>query len=126
FDPRMNSGWSRALVAAGLLWAGGARAADAQRVYFGTYSGGKSQGIYVSQFDPAEGALGAPELAAEARNASFLAIHPTRPWVYAVGEMDSVQGRPGGVVRAYSADRRTGRLSLLNEQSSEGAGPCHV
>ena len=45
-------------------------------VYFGTYTGAKSKGIYVSRFDPATGRLSAPELAAAARNPSFLALHP--------------------------------------------------
>ena len=34
-------------------------------VYFGTYTGAKSKGIYVSKFDSETGKLSAPELAAE-------------------------------------------------------------
>jgi hypothetical protein len=33
-------------------------------VYFGTYTGAKSQGIYASRFDTASGTLSAPALAA--------------------------------------------------------------
>ena len=60
------------------------------RVYFGTYTGAKSKGIYVSQFDPATGKLTAPELAAETKSPSFLAVHPNRRFLYAVGEMSSI------------------------------------
>ncbi len=43
-------------------------------VYFGTYTGAKSQGIYVSKFDSKTGKLSAPELAAEITNPTFLAV----------------------------------------------------
>jgi 6-phosphogluconolactonase len=46
-------------------------------VYFGTYTGAKSKGIYVSKFDTATGKLTEPELAAETKSPSFLAVHPT-------------------------------------------------
>ncbi|MEI9959821.1 MAG: beta-propeller fold lactonase family protein [Limisphaerales bacterium] len=51
--------------------------------YFGTYTGAKSKGIYVSRFDSAIGKLSAPELAAEIQNPSFLAVHPNGHNLYA-------------------------------------------
>ncbi|MBC8096342.1 MAG: lactonase family protein [Akkermansiaceae bacterium] len=90
-------------------------------VYFGTYTGPKSQGIYVSRFDAADGKLSAPELAAEIQNPSFLALHPDRRHLYAAGEMSS-----GGAVSAFMVDAKTGRLSPLNRQASGGKGPCHL
>lgn len=95
------------------------------RVYFGTYTDKSSKGIYVGAFDPAEGRLSAIELAAEAARPSFLAIHPRRPLLYAVGEVADFQGRKTGVVRAFAIEA-SGKLRLLNEQPSGGAGPCHV
>jgi len=50
-------------------------------VYFGTYTGAKSKGIYVARFDSASGRLGAPELAAESVSPSFLAIHPNQQFL---------------------------------------------
>jgi 6-phosphogluconolactonase len=95
-------------------------------VYFGTYTGAKSKGIYVSRFDPATGRLSAPELAAETRNPSFLAVHPGGHFLYAVGEVNSAGGKPGGIVSAFSLDRQTGKLTPLNQQASGGGGPCHL
>lgn len=95
------------------------------RVYFGTYTDKSSKGIYVGTFDPAEGRLSAIELAAEAARPSFLAIHPRRPLLYGVGELADFQGRKTGVVRAFAIEA-SGKLRLLNEQPSGGAGPCHV
>ncbi len=95
-------------------------------VYIGTYTGARSQGIYLARFDPASGRLSAPKLAAKASNPSFLAIHPNRRFLYAVSETGNFGGKPGGAVGAYSIEAETGRLTLLNQQSSGGAGPCHL
>ncbi|HWH68576.1 MAG TPA: beta-propeller fold lactonase family protein, partial [Candidatus Sulfotelmatobacter sp.] len=95
-------------------------------VYFGTYTGAKSKGIYVARFDPATGKLSAPELAAEIKNPSFLALHPNHRFLYAVGELGSFGGRPTGAVSAFSLEPKTGKLRLLNQQSSGGSGPCHL
>jgi len=95
-------------------------------VYFGTYTGAKSQGIYVSRFDSAMGKLSAPELAAEAKNPSFLAVHPTEKYLYSVGEVNESQGKRGGAVNAFAIESKTGKLTPLNQQTSGGTGPCHV
>ncbi len=93
-------------------------------VYFGTYtsrSENSSKGIYRSLLDLETGKLSKPVLAAEARNPSFLEIHPNGKFLYAVSESGGA-----GSVSAYAIDRDTGGLKLLNQQSSGGAGPCHV
>jgi 6-phosphogluconolactonase len=68
-------------------------AAAAVLVYFGTYTGPKSKGIYVAPFDTATGTLGALRVAGETENPSFLALHPTRPLLYAVNEVDNYEGQ---------------------------------
>jgi 6-phosphogluconolactonase len=96
------------------------------RVYFGTYTGAKSKGIYVSRFDTATGALTAPELAVATASPSFLALHPSGRFLYAAGETSILEGKRVGAVAAFSVNAQTGRLTLLNRQSSGGEGPCHV
>ena len=95
-------------------------------VYIGTYTGAKSKGIYVSRLDSASGTLSAPVLAAESANPSFLAVHPTRDLLYAVNEVGTFEGKPGGSVSAFTINRETGTLSALNRQSSMGGGPAHL
>src|SRR5947199_9976900 len=56
------------------------------RVYIGTYTGGPSRGIYLLELDLASGALTSRGLAGESVNPSFLAVHPSRRFLYAVGE----------------------------------------
>jgi len=90
-------------------------------VYFGTYTGGdSSKGIYRSSLDLDTGKLSEPVLAAEAKNPSFLEIHPNGKFLYAVSESGGA-----GSVSAYAiADN--GNLTFLNQQPSSGSGPCHV
>src|SRR5205807_9059311 len=107
-----------------------ARAADAPAgklwVYVGTYTGKDSKGIYRCEFDPATGKLSEPALVAETVNPTFLAIHPSGKYLYAVGEIDNFNGKKAGAVNAYAIDENTGNLKLLNQQSSGGQGPCYV
>ncbi len=103
-----------------------ARSGEKLRVYLGTYTGGDSKGIYVCELDLGSGQLSQPRLAAEAVNPSFLAIHPSRKFLYAVGEISELAGKPGGGVLALAVDAQSGQLTALNQQPSGGAGPCHL
>lgn len=93
-------------------------------VYVGTYTGGKSssKGIYVYGFDTTSGKLTPMGVAAETSRPSFLAIHPSKKYLYAVAELD---GKQGGVA-SFALDSTTGKLTLINKQPSQGSGPCHV
>ena len=95
-------------------------------VYFGTYTGPKSRGIYVASFDPATGRIGPLRVAAETKNPSFLALHPTRPFLYAVNETGDYEGQKAGAVTAFALDRATGDLRAINQVATRGADPCHL
>ena len=95
-------------------------------VYFGTYTGAKSKGIYVSRFDADTGKLAPAQLAAEIPSPSFLAVHPGNRFLYAVNEVSKYDGKAAGSVSAFSIDAASGKLALLNAQSSGGPGPCHL
>jgi len=94
--------------------------------FIGTYTGPKSEGIYVARFDVATGRLSAPELAAKSVNPTFLALHPNQRFLYAVGETGGDSGQPQGTVSGFSIAPQTGKLTLLNRQPSGGGGPCHL
>jgi len=100
--------------------------AEAYRVYFGTYSQPDQGGIFTATFDAATGTLSPATLAAATVNPSFLAIHPNHKFLYSVGEIADFQGQKTGGVSAYAIDAATGKLTLLNQQSSAGTGPCHI
>jgi 6-phosphogluconolactonase len=95
-------------------------------VYIGTYTNAKSKGIYVSRLDLDKGTLSAPVLAVESSNPSFLAVHPTRDWLYAVNEIGKYEGKASGSVSAFAINRESGALTLINTQPSVGSGPAHL
>ena len=74
-------------------------------VFVGTYTEGKSKGIYRMEFDPATGKLSEPVLAAELDNPSFLAIHPTHKYLYAANETPPAT-RPARSPRSHSTPSR--------------------
>jgi len=62
--------------------------ADSWNVYVGTYTGGESEGIYRLRFDDETGKTTLEGLAGKAENPNFLALHPSKPVLYAVCRMD--------------------------------------
>jgi 6-phosphogluconolactonase len=96
-------------------------------VYVGTYtSKSSSKGIYVYSFDPGTGKLTSLGVAAESEDPSFLALHPSGKYLYAVNEIDHFGAQKSGAASAFSIDRQTGKLTLLNQVATRGAGPCHI
>jgi 6-phosphogluconolactonase len=76
--------------------------------------------------DPGSGQLTPAGLAAETVNPSFLAISPNHRFLYAVNEIDDFGGTSSGAVSAFAIEPTTGKLTLLNQESSRGSGPCHL
>ena len=98
-------------------------AADVEplRFFVGTYTSQEgSKGIYTGRFDVGTGTLEEPTLAAECENPAFLALHPTKPYLYAVSETDK------GMLRAFQCNKRSGRLTPLDEKEVSGQWPCHL
>lgn len=95
--------------------------------YIGTYTSGASKGIYVARYATETGTLTPIGLAAPSVSPSFLAVHPSGRTLYAVNESRRYNGLTNsGSVSAFSIDRSTGALTLLNVVPSRGADPCHL
>src|SRR5690349_14041782 len=96
-------------------------------IYVGTYTTKQSsKGIYVYRFDSSSGQLTSIGLAAESTDPSFLAVHPSGKYLYAVNEVDEFGGQKSGAVTAFQIDHKTGLLKALNQQATRGGGPCHI
>jgi 6-phosphogluconolactonase len=95
-------------------------------VYVGTYTGPASKGIYAYRFDAATGHATSLGLVGETVNPSFLAIDPSRRFLYAANEISDYQGKKSGAISAFAIDRKSGKLTFLNQLPSGGAGPCYV
>ena len=89
-------------------------------MFIGTYTKEASRGIYSLSLDGSTGNLGAPQLAAEAPNPTFIAISPDRGLIYAVC---------AGPAWASSFRIGKDRASLTPiRQGIPGTGPtpCHI
>jgi 6-phosphogluconolactonase len=103
-------------------------------LYIGTYTGapgagGNGKGIYLCELDLSTGELTVLRLVApvvpagatpSTASPSTIALDPTGTHLYAGNEYG-----PPGAVSAYSIDRLTGDLTLLNVEPAVGA-PAHV
>jgi 6-phosphogluconolactonase len=87
---------------------------------------GRGQGIYLFEMNPATGALVQRELFRRDTNPSFMAFDRSRKYMYSVNWIANYQGTNSGSVSAYTIDRGSGHLTLLNTVSSEGANPTHL
>jgi 6-phosphogluconolactonase len=97
-------------------------------VYVGTasYTGGPSNELYLCRFDPATGRLTLQGVAAKTVNPGFVAVHPSKPFVYAVNEIGDFQGQKNGAVSSFRIDESNGKLILLNQRAAFGANPGYV
>jgi 6-phosphogluconolactonase len=95
--------------------------------YVGAYTAKtSSKGIYAYWFDPKKGQLTSIGVVAETPDPSFLAVHPSGKYLYAVNEIGNFNGDVSGAVSSFAIDAKTGGLKLLNQVPTRGAGPCHV
>jgi 6-phosphogluconolactonase len=104
----------------------GAARAGGLLVYVGTYTTGKSEGIYLYRLDLSSGELEHVATTRGVVNPSFLALAPGGRYLYAVNEVEEFAGQKSGAVSAFAVDQRTGALRLLNQQPSLGGAPCYV
>ncbi|HZB87759.1 MAG TPA: lactonase family protein [Terracidiphilus sp.] len=112
-----------------------AQSAHGYRAYVGCYTGtaGNGEGIYLFDFDAATGALSNRRLVANTPSPSWLAVHPSRKFLYAANEVADFNGASGsasgpktGSVSAFAIDAATGSLTSLNTVSSKGAEPAYL
>ena len=85
-----------------------------------------SAGVYRFRMHPGTGALAALGTSDVGPDPSFLAVHPRRPVVYAVNEVEQYEGEPGGAVGAFALDPVSGALAPLDRRATGGAAPCYV
>jgi 6-phosphogluconolactonase len=92
------------------------------RLLIGTYTApGKSEGIYVYDFNATNASLTPVAVEKNTINPSFLALTSDKKFIYAVNE-DGAKS----TVSAFSFDAGTGKLSFLNKQKAEGTDPCYL
>lgn len=93
----------------------------------GTYTGGKSEGLYVYRFDTKTGEATRVSVA-QTVNPSYLVVSRDRRFVYAVNELPGDNGPASqrGGISAFRFDAASGQLTFLNKVSSDGNDPCYL
>lgn len=84
-------------------------------LFVGTYTSGKSKGIYVYRFNSQTGEAQWVSNTDSSNNPAFLAVSPNGKFLYAINEAGSPQS---GRVSAYAFDAASGSLRLINQQPS--------
>lgn len=104
--------------------------------YVGTYTrgapGGWSDaaeanpptGISAFAFDPETGDMTLIQTV-PSENPSFLTLHPSQQYLYAINEIADYEGGETGSVEAYAINE-DGTLTLINRQSTGGSIPAHL
>lgn len=97
--------------------------AQERYLFAGTYTNGKSKGIYIYKFNSDSGTLKLVSVTENVENPSYLAFHPNKKNVYSVNENG---GSKPGEVSSFVFDEATGNLRFLNKQPSGGDHPCYI
>ena len=96
-------------------------------VYVGTNVASEQDNtIYLYRLSPATGALTRVSAFHGGSTPSYLTMDAARKHLYAVSETGTFRGAKGGGVSAFAVDQRTGNLTMLNQQPSNGASPCYI
>lgn len=84
------------------------------------YIGGYNNTVTCFEFNSATGDLKQLSTSDCGKNPTYLAVHPSRKFMYAANEI--VPGK----ITSFSIDPKDGKLTQLNEASAGGGGPCHI
>lgn len=98
--------------------------AQKSKLIIGTYTGAKSEGIYVYDFNTSNGDSKFIS-SIKSSNPSFVAVSPDQQYLYAVNE-DADSLNNGGMLSAYQFDKKKKHLSFINQQPTGGNHPCYV
>ncbi len=113
-------------MALGILVSAGIAPCFAQReidVWIGTSSRKPSQGIYHCMLNTETGQLSESSLVAEISGPGFLALHPKKTHLYAVGTLN---GKPSVVAYKIAGRGKSAALTLVNSVEVGDGGACHV
>ena len=115
------------MIASGMLTMASTVSAQTYDLLIGTYTQGKSEGIYRYRFDSSRGQISAkPEQLVLASNPSWLVLSPDQRRLYAVNENGPGQADTVGKASAFAIDPTTHVISPINEAETHGDEPTHA
>ncbi len=112
---------------------------SAASVFAADNSGGSDLLVFITAFAPGdEGAIHACHLNVKTgelkpihrttgiEHPFFMALSPDRKYLYAIDAPGEFSGKNNEFVSAWALDGQTGRMKLLNRQSTHGTAACYV
>jgi 6-phosphogluconolactonase len=96
--------------------------AERQLVYIGNYTRAEDAAIYHGEIDNSTGAIKLLGKTPCEDAPSYLSLHPSGKYLYAVSETNTHDG--GGAVSAFAVNADSGDLTRMNLQPT-GGSPCH-
>lgn len=98
------------------------RAQQHLNLIIGTYTNTcDSKGIYVYDFDTKTADFKLKATTDKVINPSYLTVSDDNKYIYSVNE-----NGPESTLSAFKFDAGSGKLELINKQSSKGADPCYI
>ena len=93
-------------------------------VYVGTYTSGKSEGIYLYRLNLSDGSLTRAGVTGGVSNPSYLTLDRARRFLYSVEETEEFEGAKSGAVSAFAVNRATGPRASSTGRRRRAARPA--
>ncbi|MEP7081006.1 MAG: lactonase family protein [Ginsengibacter sp.] len=95
-------------------------------VYVGTYSQSENESIFLYGLNNSTGELNFIKSFGGGKKPSYMVFDKSYEYLYAVNETENYAGKKSGAACAFSVDRPSGFISLLNRVTSEGQSPANI
>ncbi len=99
--------------------------ADEPLVFISAFATGDKGAIYAYQLGPTTGALKQVHRTSDVENPFFMVVSKDQKFLYSI-HAKSFGSKDPEQVAAYALEGRTGRLKLLNRQSTRGSASCYL
>ena len=99
--------------------------ADEPLVFISSFAAGDKGAIHAYQLETETGALKLIHRTTDVENPFFIVVSRDQKFLYSI-HAKSFGGKDPEQVAAYALEGRTGRLKLLNRQSSRGTASCYL
>lgn len=113
------------LLTVGALLAQPTAAAEAPVVFVTSFAGGEKGAINAYQLQTATGSLKPLHRTTGVEHPFFIAVSRDRRFLYSI-HAKTFGGKEPEQVAAYALEGRTGRMTLLNRQSTRGTASCYL
>lgn len=95
-------------------------------VFISSFAPGEKGAIHAYKMNPKTGELHLLERTSDVENPFFLAVSPDNKYLYSIHAPGKFSGKDNEFVSAFALEGRTGKLKLLNRQSSLGTASCYL